>query len=145
RVRRYRARLSGPLVDRLDLQVGVPQGQFRALTAERSGEPAAVAGEGGIAPGARGEPSSVFRERVIAARDRQRHRLFGTRLHSNAQLGPSEIERFCALDGATLAPLAKGPARRGFSARAIHRLLRVARTLADLAGREALAREDLLA
>jgi magnesium chelatase family protein len=127
RVRRYRARLSGPLVDRLDLQVCVPQVAFKELTAERSGA-----------------PSSAVRERVIAARDRQRFRLRGTGLHSNAQLGASEIERFCRLDDATLAHLALVAAKRGFSARAIHRLLRVARTLADLAGRDPIARQDLL-
>jgi magnesium chelatase family protein len=128
RVRRYRARLSGPLVDRLDLQVSVPQVKFRELTAERTGE-----------------PSAKVRERVIEARERQRHRLRGTPLHSNAQLGPGEIERFCQLDEGSLALLAKVAARRGFSARAIHRLLRVARTIADLADRERIAREDLFA
>jgi magnesium chelatase family protein len=127
RVRRYRARLSGPLLDRFDLQVYVPKVEFAELTAERDGE-----------------PSAKVRERVLAAREIQRRRLRGTRLHANAQLGPRELGRFCKLDAASLAQLELISARRGFSARAVHRVLRVARTLADLADHERIAREDVM-
>jgi magnesium chelatase family protein len=126
RVRRYRARLSGPLVDRFDLQVDVPHIAYGELSSD-----------------AQGEPSSAIRARVIAARERQRARLSGTRLHSNAELGPREISRFCQLDRRSHGHLGEIVQRRGMSARGVHRTLRVARTVADLAGAEAIALEHL--
>jgi magnesium chelatase family protein len=83
------------------------------------------------------------RERVVAARERQRQRLMGTTLHSNAQLGPREIARWCRLEAKTSKHLEQVVERRGMTARGVHRLLRVARTLADLAGREAISRVDV--
>jgi magnesium chelatase family protein len=126
-VRRYRNRLSGPLIDRIDLQVWVPQLPYTQLSAEREGD-----------------PSSVVQARVREARQRQRRRFAGTRLHSNAQMRPRDLPRWCLLDGAchdTLGDLAR---RRGLSARAIHRTIRVARTIADLEGCEAMVRRHLL-
>ncbi|HEY7956943.1 MAG TPA: ATP-binding protein, partial [Polyangia bacterium] len=126
RVRRYRARISGPLLDRFDLHVYVPQVEFAELTAAREGE-----------------PSSAVRARVLAARAVQTTRLAGTPLHSNAQLGPRDLSRYCRLDRASTAHLGDVVRRRGMSARGVHRLLRVARTLADLNGRDQIARADL--
>jgi magnesium chelatase family protein len=126
RVRRYRGRVSGPLLDRLDLQVEVPQVDFKDLTTAREGE-----------------PSSTVRERVILARGRQRHRLAGTGLHANAQLGPKQIARWCQLDNGSQKQLATLVQKRGISARGVHRILRVARTLADLAGQEQIGRDHL--
>jgi len=126
RVRRYRGRISGPLLDRLDLQVEVPQVDFKALTGERSGE-----------------PSSMVRERVLAARAIQRRRLAGSGLHANAQMGPRQINRWCRLDDKSSEHLGRIVDKRGISARGVHRILRVARTLADLQGVEAIAREQL--
>ena len=126
RVRRYRGRISGPLLDRFDLQVEVPQVKFDELTAARDGE-----------------ASSVVRARVLEARERQRHRVAGTTLRSNAELGPRDIARWCALDKLSMRHLGEVVQRRGLTARGVHRLLKVSRTLADLAGREAITRVDL--
>jgi magnesium chelatase family protein len=126
RVRHYRGRISGPLLDRLDLQVEVPQVDYKALTAERGGE-----------------PSSSVRERVLAARAIQSRRFAGSGLHANAQMGPKQIARFCRLDDGPSKHLGKIVQKRGISARGVHRILRVARTLADLRGDEAVGSEHL--
>jgi magnesium chelatase family protein len=125
-VARYRGRVSGPLLDRFDMQVHVPHVDFRELTAERDGE-----------------PSARVRERVVAARTVQRERLVNHGLHCNAQLGPRQIGRWCRLDAPSLKHLREIVERRGMSARGVHRLLKVARTIADLAGHDAICREDL--
>ena len=127
RVRRYRGRLSGPLLDRFDLQVWVPQIPYGQLSDEREGE-----------------PSSTVQARVIVARDRQRRRFAGTRIHANAQMRPRELARWCRLDDAAHETLAELARRRGLSARAVHRTLRVARTIADLDGDDQLARGHVL-
>ena len=126
RVRRYRGRISGPLLDRFDLQVAVPQVDFRELTADRDGE-----------------PSAAVRARVVTARQVQSDRLLGSGLHCNAQLGPRDISRWCGLDDKSLSHLGQIARRRGLSARAVHRLLRVSRTIADLNGRTQISRVDL--
>src|SRR5262249_52790517 len=126
-VRRYRNRLSGPLLDRIDLQVWVPQIPYGQLSAEREGE-----------------RSSVVQARVLEARQRQQRRFRGTRIHANAQMRARDLARWCALQDAghhTLGELAR---RRGLSARAVHRTVRVARTIADLDGSEAVERNHLL-
>ncbi|MGE5181995.1 MAG: YifB family Mg chelatase-like AAA ATPase [Acidobacteriota bacterium] len=113
---RYRARLSGPLLDRIDLQVQVEPVKLGEL---RSAIPA--------------ESSHAIRERVVAARDRQRARLRRYGLHCNAEMPARVMRETCALDAAgerVLAELVE--ARHALSARAIDRLIKVARTLADL-------------
>lgn len=126
-VRRYRGRVSGPLLDRIDLQVEVPQVDFKELTKS----------------GRAGESSAAVRERVMTARERQRRRLAGTGLHANAELGARQIAEHCRIDGATEAHLAKIVQKRGISARGVHRILRVARTLADLGGRDQIERQHV--
>jgi magnesium chelatase family protein len=126
KVRRYRGRISGPLLDRLDLQVEVPQVDYKALTDARTGE-----------------PSARVRERVLAARARQQRRFAGSGLHANAQMGPKQIAAWCRLDPASSTHLGRIVQKRGISARGVHRILRVARTIADLQGRESIEREDL--
>ena len=116
-VARYRARLSGPLLDRIDLQIEVP-----ALA------PEALQG----APD--GEPSAAVRARVVAARERQLRR----QGKPNARLEPREIDVHCRPDDGGAALLRNAAARLDLSARAYHRVLRVARSIADLAGSEAL-------
>ncbi len=111
-IRRYRNRISGPLLDRIDLQVEVPQARFRELAAESGPE----------------EPSSAVLQRVEAARERQWQR--GC---LNAQLQGAELERHCRLGNEEQALLGQAMERLGFSARAYHRILRLARTIADLA------------
>lgn len=117
-VRRYLSRVSGPLLDRIDLHVEVPAVTDRALIDLRAGE-----------------PSAAIRARVLEARDRQRHR-FQDRIEiaSNALMGPRELRTFCALDQAGENLLRAAVRRLGLSARAYHRVLRLARTIADLAG-----------
>jgi magnesium chelatase family protein len=126
RVRRYRGRVSGPLLDRIDLQVEVPQVDFKDLTAVRGGE-----------------PSASVRERVMQARDVQRRRLLGSGLHANAQLGPRQIAQWCRLDSASEGHLKAIVTKRGISARGVHRILRVARTLADLQGSDDIVRDHI--
>jgi magnesium chelatase family protein len=112
-VARYRARLSGPLLDRIDLHVEVPALNQQELTAA-----------------AAGEPSATVRARVIAARERQLAR----QGKANAALTGGEIEAHCVPDADALVLLKRAIARLDLSARAYHRVLRVARSVADLAG-----------
>ena len=109
---RYAARLSGPVRDRLDLQIEVPALSSRELLAAGTGE-----------------SSAVVRERVRAARERQRARGF-----LNARLPSGALHEHCALDAAGRRLIVDAVDRGGMSARGVHRALRVARTMADLAG-----------
>jgi magnesium chelatase family protein len=129
-IERYRARLSGPLLDRIDLHVTVGPVSLREL---RRGEPA--------------EASAAIRDRVTAARQRQRARLARWKLHCNAEMTSAVLRASCRLDDVAERELARvvgaagaaGAAGAGaMSARAIDRLIRVARTLADLAERDAI-------
>jgi magnesium chelatase family protein len=117
-VARYRSRISGPLLDRIDLQIEVPAMQEDELT--RSGD---------------GESSAVVRVRTGAARARALAR----QGLSNARLAVREIDRHCAPDARGGALLKQAITRLGLSARAYHRILRVARTIADLAGEAAVS------
>ena len=122
-IQRYRARLSGPLLDRIDLHVEVPRLPQAAL---------------GSAAG-QGEASAAVQSRVIAARERALVRS-GC---ANAGLGAGELERDAAISGDALAALEHSVERLGLSARAYHRILRVARTIADLAGSTAVGPEHV--
>ncbi|BBL71553.1 hypothetical protein MoryE10_21590 [Methylogaea oryzae] len=119
-VQRYRARISGPLLDRIDLHVEVPRVPHAVL---RQGQPG---GE---------ESSAAVRARVERARRVARARS-GT---ANAQLGVAEIKRHCALDGDGQKLMEQAMDKLGLSHRAYHRILKVARTIADLAGSETIA------
>ena len=149
-VQLYRARLSGPLLDRIDMHVEVPVVAARELTRgvrrrrgiaedsrSRSPESGSLAGE--LEP----ESSASVRARVIAARRVQEERLVGAAIHCNAQMGIREIERYCRVDDETRALLHKAMETRSMSARAVHRVLRVARTIADLAGEGDIAVEHV--
>jgi magnesium chelatase family protein len=115
---RYLARVSGPLLDRIDLQLRVPAVQACDLVGESAEE-----------------PSRAIRARVEAARDRQRARFAGqSGLFANAHMGPRDIRRHCRLAAAADELLRTAMNRLGLSARAYHRVLKVARTIADLAG-----------
>jgi len=119
-IRRYRARLSGPLQDRIDIQIEVPSVPVRELH------------DSGPAP----EASSRIRTRVLDARERQARRYHQDGIHTNAQLKPRLLKRYCGLDRAGQDLLEQAMIRLGLSARAHGRILRVARTIADLAGSE---------
>ncbi|HSE28670.1 MAG TPA: YifB family Mg chelatase-like AAA ATPase [Gemmatimonadales bacterium] len=119
-VDRYRARLSGPLLDRIDIHLAVPAVAWRDLAGDQAAE-----------------PSAAIRARVEAARARQRDRFAGQGgVHANAHIGARQLRRHCRLDGAGEELLRSAVARLGLSARAYHRVLRIARTIADLVGAE---------
>ncbi len=124
-VERYHARLSGPLMDRIDLRVHVPRIAYEELRDEGR------------------EASRVVRERVLAARERMRARLLGSGRRCNAEMLVSEVRRHCRLapEAETLA--AEAMRGRSLSARGFHRMLRVARTIADLADNDDVRTADL--
>ena len=112
-ISRYRGKISGPLFDRIDLQIEVPRPSPESL----HGTPD-------------GESSAVVRGRVAAAHARQLARQDKV----NARLAPGEIDTHCHPDAAGVTLLQSAATRLGFSARAYHRVLRIARSIADLAG-----------
>ena len=120
---RYRHRISGPLLDRIDIFVDVPRVDYEKLT---NGEPA--------------EASADVRARVETGRERERLRFSESRLLCNAEMGPVEVREFCQryLDDAANSLLRMAMNQLALSARAFHRVLKVARTVADLAGSEVL-------
>jgi magnesium chelatase family protein len=121
-ITRYQQRLSGPLLDRFDLHVEVPHVEYDKLSG-----------------GGRGEPSSAIRARVEAARARQRERFQGTSLVTNSEMGPAEVRQYCALDKECSSLMRAAMQQLRLSARAYHRVLKLARTIADLAGSENIA------
>jgi magnesium chelatase family protein len=120
-VTRYQKKISGPLLDRVDIHVDVPRVEIDQLTEER-----------------KGEPSQAVRARVERARERQRRRLEGLDMNCNADMGPSEVRRFCGLDQTGRALIRQAMRQLGLSARAFHRVLKLARTIADLAGEKSI-------
>jgi len=122
-IERYRGRLSGPVLDRIDLRVHVPRVPYERLRAE---DPAR-------------ERSATVRDRVCAARARMRAR--GRR--TNAELTVADVARHCRLDGAAEPLMAEAMRTRTLSARGYHRVLRVARTAADLEGGERIGPDHL--
>ena len=124
-VTRYRARLSGPLLDRIDLRAHVPRVAYDRLRDEGR------------------ERSASVRERVAAARERARARLRGTGGRSNADMSVADVRRFCRVDTETEGLLADAVRARRLSARGYHRVLRVARTAADLEGSAVVRADDV--
>jgi magnesium chelatase family protein len=125
-VTRYRQRISGPLLDRIDIHVEVPRVDFDKLTGDRQGE-----------------PSESIRGRVQTARDRQAGRFAGTPLLSNADMGAREVQQLARLD-AECEALARSAMRQlQLSARAYHRVLKLSRTIADLDGCDAIRSHHL--
>ena len=125
-VQRYRARLSGPLLDRLDLQVTVPAVPWRELSADR-----------------RGEASEIVARRVAETRQRQVRRYEDGGPHCNGEMGSDAIRRWAKPDPDGRRLLEHASRGLGLSARAYHRILRVARTIADLAGDEQISSNHL--
>jgi len=128
-VQRYRMRLSGPLLDRIDIQVEVPRVKYQALSGARGG--------GGDGEG--GESSEAIRRRVVAARGVQLKR----QGKANNLLQGRDIDRICAVDADGHELLERAMERLGLSARAYHRILKIARTIADLAGQSDITPEHL--
>jgi len=131
-IQRYRKRISGPLLDRsaqppcgIDIHSEVPRVDYDKLSGDRLGE-----------------PSADIRARIERARETQRQRFAGAvggadgkvSLLCNADMGPAEVREFCPLDDAGKSLLRAAMSQLGMSARAFHRILKLARTIADLEG-----------
>jgi magnesium chelatase family protein len=114
-VEKYMGKISGPLLDRIDIHLEVPAVPFRELSAARAGT-----------------SSSQMREAVLAARLRQAARFKGIKTRANARMSSREIREFCPLEPAALELLRAAVSDLGLSARAHDKVLRVARTIADL-------------
>src|SRR5712692_4578120 len=121
-IQNYGGRISGPLLDRIDLHIEVPPVKFREISSERTGE-----------------VSAQIRERVVNARQRQQERFKNKKnITCNARMGSRELKSYCALNEATMELIKFAMADLNLSARAYDRILKVARTIADLAGSEAI-------
>jgi magnesium chelatase family protein len=136
-VAKYQKRISGPLLDRIDIHIEVPRVEYDKLSDRRQGE-----------------PSAAIQKRVEAARQRQRDRfaaaakqdaqdsgkkiLSAVPIQSNADMRPAEVRKFCDLDDTSRSLMKAAMSQLQLSARAYHRILKLARTIADLAGSEAI-------
>ncbi|MGE5618441.1 MAG: YifB family Mg chelatase-like AAA ATPase [Sphingomonadaceae bacterium] len=116
-VAKYQKRISGPMLDRIDIHVEVPRIAYEKL-----------------ADDGQGEDSAQIRSRVEAAREIQRARFRGTNLTCNADMGPADVRAHCRVEGSAQSILKSAVAQMHLSARAYHRILKVARTIADLEG-----------
>jgi magnesium chelatase family protein len=126
-VTKYQHRISGPLLDRIDIHITVPRVDYEKLSDRRSGE-----------------SSKAVRERVEAARERQRARFKGLEgISANADMRPAEVHKFCDLDATCTNLMKTAMAQLQLSARAYHRVLKLARTIADLAGSERIGASHL--
>lgn len=114
-MQRYMSKLSGPLLDRIDIHIEVQKVEFDQLADRR-----------------KGESSASIRERVLHARERQTERYKDLEINYNAQMGPKEIERYCQLDEASQQLIRNAMEKLNLSARAYDRILKVSRTIADL-------------
>lgn len=111
----YRSRISGPLLDRIDIQIEVPAVHYKDL-----------------GKGAKGESSDAIRERVISARNIQAQRFRDIPVHCNAQMSSREIRKMCRLSKGCTNLLENVSKKLGLSARAYHRIIKIARTIADI-------------
>jgi magnesium chelatase family protein len=122
-ISRYQKRISGPLLDRVDIHIEVPRVDYDKLSSDRLAE-----------------PSAAVRARVERAREAQRKRFASAGAHNslkcNADMGPAEVRQYCTIDATGKALLRAAMQQLHMSARAYHRILKLARTIADLAGSE---------
>ncbi|MEJ5223585.1 MAG: ATP-binding protein, partial [Anaerolineales bacterium] len=121
-VTKYQKRISGPMLDRIDIHIDVPRVDYDKLSSDRLGE-----------------PSAVIRQRVQAARERQSRRFAGLKsagVVCNADMRVAEVRQFCKLDETGESLVRAAMSQMNLSARAYHRTLKLARTIADLAGSE---------
>ena len=129
-VTKYQKHISGPLLDRIDIHIEVPRVDYEKLSNDRLGE-----------------SSAAIRQRVEAARERQRERFAGLdrpgdsktpSIVCNADMRIGEIRQFCKLDGTSESLMRSAMSQLNLTARAYHRILKLARTIADLAGSDAI-------
>ena len=126
-IKRYTSSISGPLLDRIDIHVEVPAVPYEQLAAKKDGE-----------------PSTAIRQRVEDSRRRQLERFAGHKgLYANAHMGRKLLREYCSLNGESESLLRQAMAHYGLSARAHDRILKVARTIADLAGSSGIEAEHL--
>ncbi|HEU0264560.1 MAG TPA: YifB family Mg chelatase-like AAA ATPase [Geobacterales bacterium] len=118
-IQRYRSRISGPLLDRIDIQIEVPAVKYRELADKREGEGSVEIGQ-----------------RVEQSRQQQLERFKGSKAHCNSQMTPRQVRKFCEPDQAGTRMLELVTDKLGLSARSYNRILKVARTIADLEGSE---------
>jgi magnesium chelatase family protein len=116
-IQRYMSKISGPLMDRIDIQMDVPAVPYKELSNTRSAE-----------------PSETIRYRVVTARNVQLRRFFDEHIYTNAQMGPRHLRKYCVLTPACEKIMENAVTKLGFSARGYDRILKVARTIADLEG-----------
>ena len=122
-IQRYVGKISGPLMDRIDIHIDVPAVKFNELRGHT---------------GSAGDSSETIRKRVVKARDIQLRRFNGDGVFSNSAMSPKQIRAFCALDDQSEELLEKAMSRQGLSARAHDRILKVSRTIADLDASESI-------
>ena len=126
-IQRYRSKISGPLLDRIDIHIEVPSVRYHELTSLQSGE-----------------PSASIRARVMQARRLQQERFKSSRkVHCNAGMGSRDLQKHCALDEEAQNMLKMAITELNFSARAYDRILKVARTIADLAGSDRIVSDHI--
>ncbi|HPD57376.1 MAG TPA: YifB family Mg chelatase-like AAA ATPase [Smithellaceae bacterium] len=121
-IRQYQGKISGPLMDRIDLHIEVPSVKYRALASKESGE-----------------SSGTIKNRVIAAREIQKKRFHQDGLAGNARMTEKQIKEFCAIDDESHSLIEMAIEKLGLSARAINRILKISRTIADLDNKEKIA------
>jgi magnesium chelatase family protein len=125
-VQTYRSRVSGPLMDRIDIHIEVPAIKFNEISSDKPAE-----------------ASSLIRERVTQARERQYARFRNEGIYANAHMKPRHIRKYCKIDEDSLRLMETAMNRLGLSARAYNRILKVARTIADIEGCEQIATEHI--
>ncbi len=125
-ISRYQKRISGPLLDRIDIFVQVPRIEYEKLADNR-----------------KGEPSEAVRLRVEKARDVQQTRFASSKAHCNAEMAPAQVKQFCQIEAEAQHLLKAAMQQLALSARAFHRVLKLARTIADLAAEQTIATNHL--
>jgi magnesium chelatase family protein len=125
-IQRYMSKISGPLMDRIDIQIDVPAVPYKELSNARAAE-----------------SSETIRIRVVAARNVQLRRFFDEKIYTNAQMGPRHLRKYCVLTPECEKIMENAVTKLGFSARGYDRILKVSRTIADLAGEDALSPKHL--
>jgi magnesium chelatase family protein len=125
-IQRYMSKISGPLMDRIDIQIDVPAVPYKELATSR-----------------RAESSETIRTRVMAARSVQLRRFYEDHIYANAQMGPRHLRKYCVLTSECEQIMENAVTKLGFSARGYDRILKVARTIADLEGSEDLEPKHL--
>ncbi len=125
-IQKYMSKISGPLMDRIDIQIDVPAVPYKDLSERRSAE-----------------PSEAIRHRVVAARNVQLRRFYDEKIYTNAQMAPRHIRKYCVLTPECEKIMENAITKLGFSARGYDRILKVARTIADLQGAEDLEPKHL--